>query len=86
MGGNAHSRMPKINAEWANIRHEVCSLGISIYMVLLVMMFMHEQRLKNQSDIPLLSCPDVATLLKFVLPGKDINEDKVFKEARIRTL
>jgi hypothetical protein len=42
-------------------------------MVLLAMLFMLEQRLQHQPDIPLLSCPDVATLLKSVLPRKDLS-------------
>jgi hypothetical protein len=43
-----------------------------------------EQRLQHQPDIPLLSCPDVATLLKSVLPRKDITEDEVLRQLEVR--
>ena len=53
-------------------------------MVLLAMLFMLEQRLQHQPDIPLLSCPDVATLLKSVLPRKDITEEEVLRQLEVR--
>jgi SRSO17 transposase len=53
-------------------------------MVLLAMLFMLEQKLQHQPDIPLLSCPDVATLLKSVLPRKDITEDEVLRQLEVR--
>ena len=46
-------------------------------MVMLAMLFMLEQRLQNQTDIPLLSCGDVTTLLKSVLTRRDISEDEI---------
>jgi hypothetical protein len=53
-------------------------------MVMLPILFMLEQRLQNQPDIPILSCPDVATLLKLVLPRKDITEDEVLRQFEVR--
>ena len=53
-------------------------------MVQLAMLFMLEQRLQHQPDIPLLSCPDVATLLKSVLPRKDITKDEVLRQLEVR--
>ena len=53
-------------------------------MVLLAMLFMLEQRLQHQPDIPLLSCPDVAILLKSVLPRKDITEEEVLRQLEVR--
>jgi len=48
-------------------------------MVMLAMLFMLEQRLEHQANIPLLSCADITTLLKSVLPRKDITEDEVLR-------
>lgn len=53
-------------------------------MVMLAMLFMLEQRLQHQADIPLLSCADVTTLLKSILPRKDITEDEVLRQLDIR--
>jgi len=53
-------------------------------MVQLAMLFMLEQRLQHQPDVPLLSCPDIATLLKSVLPRKDITEDEVLRQLEVR--
>jgi hypothetical protein len=53
-------------------------------MVMLAMLFMLEQRLKNRTDIPLLSCADIATLLKSVLPGRDITEYEIVRQFEVR--
>ena len=53
-------------------------------MVMLAMLFMLEQRLQNQTDIPLLSCGDVTTLLKSVLPRRDISENEILRQLGIR--
>ncbi len=48
------------------------------------MLFLLEQRLAHQAEIPLLSCADVTTLLKSVLPKKDITEDEVLRQLEVR--
>lgn len=53
-------------------------------MVMLAMLFMLEQRLQNKTDIPLLTCGDVTTLLKSVLPRRDISEDEILRQLGIR--
>jgi SRSO17 transposase len=53
-------------------------------MVMLAMLFLLEQRLAHQAEIPLLSCADVATLLKSVLPKKDITGDEVLRQLEVR--
>lgn len=53
-------------------------------MVMLAMVFMTEQRLNYQSNIPLLSCADVTTLLKAVLPRRDITVDEVIRQLEFR--
>jgi len=53
-------------------------------MVLLAMLFMLEQRLQHHQDIPLLSCPDVTTLLKSTLPKRDITEEEVLRQLEVR--
>ena len=81
---NVPSRMPKINAEWETTRYEAGSRGTIICQWYCSLCFMLEQRLQHQADIPLLSCPDVATLLKSVLPRKDITEDEVLRQLEVR--
>jgi hypothetical protein len=53
-------------------------------LVMLTMLFMLEQRLKNQTDIPLLSCADITTLLKSVLPRRDITEKEMLRQLQVR--
>ena len=53
-------------------------------MVMLAMLFMLEQRLRHQADIPLLSCPDITTLLKSILPRRDITENEVLRQLGVR--
>jgi SRSO17 transposase len=53
-------------------------------MVMLAMLFTLEQRLKNRTDIPLLSCADIATLIKSVLPGRDITEYEIVRQVEVR--
>jgi SRSO17 transposase len=53
-------------------------------MVLLAMLFMLEQRLQHHQDVPLLSCADVTTLLKSVLPKRDISESEVLRQLTVR--
>jgi SRSO17 transposase len=53
-------------------------------LVMLAMLFMLEQRLKHQVDIPLLSCADITTLLKAVLPRRDITGTEVLRQLEVR--
>jgi hypothetical protein len=53
-------------------------------MVMMAMLFMTEQHLLHQLDIPLLSCADIATLLKSILPRRDATEDEILKQLKIR--
>ena len=53
-------------------------------MVMLSMLFLLEQRLQYQSEIPLLSCADITTLLKSILPRKDITENELIRQLDVR--
>ena len=53
-------------------------------MVMLAMLFMLEQRLLHQDNIPLLSCPDIATVLKSILPRRDIGEVEILRQLEVR--
>lgn len=53
-------------------------------MVMLAMLFMLEQRLNHQQDIPLLSCGDIATVLKSILPRRDIGEEEILRQLELR--
>ena len=52
--------------------------------VMLAMLFMTEQRLQHQADIPLLSCGDITTVLKSILPRRDITEKEILRQLEIR--
>jgi len=53
-------------------------------MVMLAMLFMTEQRIINQADIPLLSNADITTVLKSILPRRDITEEEVLRQLDVR--
>lgn len=53
-------------------------------MVMLAMLFMLEQRMNYQVDIPLLSCADVTGFLKYILPKRDITEDEMLRQLEVR--
>ncbi|MEA3468849.1 MAG: transposase [Thermodesulfobacteriota bacterium] len=53
-------------------------------MVMMAMLFMIEQRLHHQVEIPLLSCADITTLLKSILPRRDVTEDEILRQLQIR--
>ena len=53
-------------------------------MVMLAMLFMTEQRIHYQDDIPLLSCPDIVEVLKFLLPRRDVTEEEVLRQLLVR--
>ena len=47
-------------------------------------LFMLETRLEEKDNFPLLSCPDIATLLDQFLPRRDTNIDEVFRQMEVR--
>ena len=53
-------------------------------MVMMAMLFMIEQRLHHQLEVPLLSCADISTLLKSLLPRRDVTEDEILRQLEIR--
>ena len=53
-------------------------------MVMMAMLFMIEQRLHHQVEIPLLSCADITTLLKSILPRRDVTEYEILRQLDIR--
>ncbi len=53
-------------------------------MVMLAMLFMLEQRFVNKEEIPLLSCFDIAIVLKFTLPRRDISEAEILRQLEVR--
>ena len=53
-------------------------------MVMMAMLFMIEQRLHHQPEIPLLSCADITTLLKSILPRRDVSEGEILRQLDIR--
>ena len=53
-------------------------------MVMMAMLFMIEQRLYHQVGVPLLSCADITTLLKSILPRRDVGEGEIIRQLRER--
>jgi SRSO17 transposase len=53
-------------------------------LVMMSMLFMLETRLEQKEQYPLLSCPDIATLLATFLPRRDIDADEVFRQMEVR--
>lgn len=53
-------------------------------MVMMAMLFMVNQRINNKADIPLLSCADITTVLKAILPRRDITESEVLGQLEKR--
>ena len=53
-------------------------------LVMMSMLFMLETRLQQKEAHPLLSCPDIATLLAHFLPRKDIDQEEVLRQMEIR--
>ncbi len=53
-------------------------------MVMLAMLFMTEQRIHYKDDIPLLSCSDIVSVLKFMLPRRDVTEDEILRQLTVR--
>jgi len=53
-------------------------------MVMMAMLFMLEQRITNKTEIPLLSCADIAVILKATLPRRDITESEMLEQLEKR--
>ena len=53
-------------------------------MVMLAMLFLIEQRVHHQVDIPLLSCADIVVVLKAILPRRAITEEEVLAQLEKR--
>jgi SRSO17 transposase len=53
-------------------------------LVMMTTLFMLETRLEEKDNFPLLSCPDISTLLDKFLPRRDTNIDEVFRQMAIR--
>jgi hypothetical protein len=53
-------------------------------MVMLAMLFMTEQRIYYKEDIPLLSCSDITSVLKFMLPRRDVTQDEILRQLAVR--
>jgi len=53
-------------------------------LVMMAMLFMLETRLEQKGSYPLLSCPDIATLLAHFLPRRDINPAEVLRQMKVR--
>lgn len=55
-------------------------------MVMMATLFMLETRLAQKDTYPLLSCPDIATLLAHFLPRRDITPEEVLRQMTFRHL
>lgn len=53
-------------------------------MVMMATLFMLETRLAQKDSYPLLSCPDIMTLLAHFLPRRDITPEEVIRQMEIR--
>lgn len=53
-------------------------------MVMMATLFMLETRLAQKDSYPLLSCPDIVTLLAHFLPRRDITPEEVFRQMAVR--
>jgi hypothetical protein len=53
-------------------------------LVMMSMLFMLKTRLEEKENIPLLSCPDIATLLAKFLPRRDTSIEEVLRQMEVR--
>lgn len=53
-------------------------------MVMLAMLFMLEQQIKNSADYPLLSSNDIVELLTHYLPNRKTSEEEIFEQLQMR--
>jgi hypothetical protein len=48
------------------------------------MLFMLDRRIKNETEMPLVRCTDIATVLKAILPQWDVTESEVLGQLEKR--
>lgn len=53
-------------------------------LVMMSMLFMLETRLEQKEQHPLLSCPDITTLLAHFLPRRDVTPEEVLRQMEVR--
>jgi SRSO17 transposase len=53
-------------------------------LVMMAMLFMLEERLRQKEEHPLLSCKDIEVLLAHFLPRRDVNKAEVIKQVQVR--
>lgn len=53
-------------------------------LVMIAMLFLLEERIQNEQEIPLLSCADITTLLARFLPRRDITKKEVIRQLQVR--
>jgi len=53
-------------------------------LVMMAMLFMLTERIRNRKEYPLLSCADIECLLARFLPRRDTNIDEVIAQMHIR--
>ncbi len=53
-------------------------------MVMMATLFMLETRLAHKDEYPLLSCPDIVTLLAHFLPRRDITPEEILRQLAVR--
>ena len=55
-------------------------------LVMIAMLFLLEERLQQEEEIPLLSCADITTLLAHFRPRRDITEEEIIRQLQVRHL
>jgi SRSO17 transposase len=76
--GKSDSGMADYQArKWSSWHHHMA-------LVSMAMLFMVEERVLHQEDIPLLSCHDIECLLRTYLPRRDIEPDEILRQMEKR--
>lgn len=76
--GKSHAGLSHYQARgWKAWHHHMA-------LVMMAMLFMLEERIKQQEDYPLLSCSDLETLLARFLPRRDVDVDEVVRQMEVR--
>ena len=76
--GKSHAGLSHYQARgWKAWHHHMA-------LVMMAMLFMLEERIKQQEDYPLLSCSDIETLLARFLPRRDVGVDEVVRQMEVR--
>ncbi len=53
-------------------------------LVMMAMLFMLQEKVRNRSDIPLMTCADIEVLLARFLPQRDLDADEVIRQMEVR--